>query len=127
MPSAYIEALKEWNKGKPKWTIPRKQSPEYAEVIKIKERLGAKNSKSSSRSSSTSAVKDVKDVKDTVKEVKAKRERKTKKAPVCMSLEEAIKEHKRLVKVLAEDKPAEVKKELVEQTKELKKMPTKKK
>ena len=34
MPS-WIEALKTWNKGHSSWCIPRKDTPEYAEVRKI--------------------------------------------------------------------------------------------
>ena len=32
----WVEALKEWNKEKPTWCIPRKDTPEYNEVMAIK-------------------------------------------------------------------------------------------
>jgi hypothetical protein len=29
----WIEALKQWNSGRPQWTIPKKGTPEYEDVI----------------------------------------------------------------------------------------------
>jgi hypothetical protein len=39
MPNNYILALKEFNKDKPKWSVPKKDSPDYAKVMKIKAKL----------------------------------------------------------------------------------------
>jgi hypothetical protein len=35
----YIDALKEFNKDKPKWCVPKKGSKDYLEVVKIMDRL----------------------------------------------------------------------------------------
>ena len=35
MPVSWIDALKKWNEGREKWSIPRKGTPEYDEVMKM--------------------------------------------------------------------------------------------
>ena len=47
MGNAWIEALKEYNKGHDKWCVVKKGTPEYNEVKKIMERKSAPKSKES--------------------------------------------------------------------------------
>ena len=47
MGNAWIEALKEYNKGHNKWCVVKKGTPEYNEVKKIMERKSAPKSKES--------------------------------------------------------------------------------
>ena len=44
MPNVWIQALQEYNKGKNKWCVVKRGTPEHAEVIKIKDRIKAKKS-----------------------------------------------------------------------------------
>lgn len=44
-PSVWILALKEFNKGKGEWCVPRKGSPEYNEIKKIMDKLKTKEVK----------------------------------------------------------------------------------
>jgi hypothetical protein len=41
MPSVWIEALRKFNEGKSSWMLPKKDSPEHAQVVKIMNRMKA--------------------------------------------------------------------------------------
>ena len=38
-PNKWILALKKWNSGKSKWCVPKKGTPEHAEVRKIMDEM----------------------------------------------------------------------------------------
>ena len=38
---SWVSAIKEWNAGRDKWSLPKKDTPEYTEVKKIQDRLKA--------------------------------------------------------------------------------------
>jgi hypothetical protein len=42
---SWISAVKEWNAGRDKWSLPKKDTPEYAEVKKIQDKLKASGAK----------------------------------------------------------------------------------
>lgn len=45
MANNYILALKEFNKNKPKWCVPKKGSADYQKVMKIKAKLDKQSGK----------------------------------------------------------------------------------